>query len=56
MIKKLTISLIGSFCSVGGIIGIIYSNAITEIFLFVITAILGLFTLAISGQDKIILN
>jgi hypothetical protein len=52
MVNRILYSLIGSICSIGGIIGIILSNAFSEILLFVIAAISGLFTLAISGQEK----
>ena len=52
MVKKILYSFIGSLCSIGGIIGIILSNAFSEILIFVIAAISGLFTLAISGQEK----
>ncbi|MEE8564770.1 MAG: hypothetical protein V3S79_00115 [Candidatus Thermoplasmatota archaeon] len=52
MVNRILYSLIGSICSIIGIIGIILSNAFSEILLFVIAVISGLFTLAISGQEK----
>jgi uncharacterized membrane protein YbaN (DUF454 family) len=52
MLKKKIISLIGSLCSIAGIIGIVLSNALNEIFLFVIAAISGLFTVALMGQNN----
>ena len=52
MVKKILFSFIGSICSIGGIIGIILSNAFSEILIFVIATISGLFTIAISEQEK----
>jgi hypothetical protein len=52
MVKRILISSIGTLFSIAGIIGIILSNAFSEILLFVITTISGLFTLAISSQEK----
>jgi hypothetical protein len=52
MVERIAASIIGVLCSIGGIIGIILSNAISEILLFVIAIISGLFTLAVSGQEK----
>ena len=52
MIKRKILSIIGSIFSLLGIIGIILSNAILEIFLFLITALSGLFTLAVGWQKK----
>lgn len=52
MLKNKLVSLIGSVCSIGGIIGIILSNALNEILLFVIAAISGLFTIAFAKQSN----
>ena len=52
MLKKVVMSSIGPICSIGGIIGIILSNAVNDMFLFVVAAISGLFMLAVTGQQK----
>ena len=52
MLKRKLISIIGSAFSILGIIGVLLSTAITEILLFVIAAISGLFTLAVGWQQK----
>ena len=52
MLKKIIGSVIGSICSFGGILGIILSNAVNIMFLFVIATISGLFVLALTGQQK----
>ena len=52
MLKKILGSVIGSICSFGGILGIILSNAVNIMFLFVIATISGLFVLALTGQQK----
>ena len=50
MVKKIFYSIIGSTCSIIAIAGIIISNAFSLILLFVIAAISGLFTLALSDN------
>ena len=52
MLKKILGSTIGSICSFGGILGIILSNAVNVMFLFVLATISGLFVLALTGQKK----
>jgi len=52
MLRKVLGSAIGSICSLGGILGIILSNAVNIMFLFVIATISGLFLLAVTGQQK----
>lgn len=52
MLRKVVMSSIGSICSIGGIVGIILSNAVNDMFLFVVTAISGLFVLALTEQQK----
>ena len=52
MLKNKLISLIGTIFSIGGIIGIILSNALNEILLYVIAAISGLFTVALMRQNN----
>jgi hypothetical protein len=50
--KRYIYHFIGSILSIGGIIGIILSNTFSDILLFVISSISGLFTIAISIQMK----
>jgi len=45
-------SIFGCSCSILGILGVLLSNAVNEVFLFVIAAMSGLFTLGIMGQRK----
>jgi len=52
MLKRKLISVVGCSCSILGILGIVLSNAIAEVLLFVITAMSGLFTLGVMGQHK----
>jgi hypothetical protein len=52
MLRKILGSTIGSICSFGGILGIILSNAVNVMFLFVLATISGLFVLAVTGQQK----
>ena len=52
MLKRIIGSVIGSVCSFGGILGIILSNAVNIMFLFVIATMSGLFVLALTGQQK----
>jgi hypothetical protein len=50
MVKKKIYSIIGSLCSILAIAGIIVSNAFSDILIFVIAAISGLFTIALSDK------
>ncbi len=52
MLRKVVMSSIGSICSIGGIVGIILSNAVSDMFLFVVAAMSGLFMLALTEQQK----
>lgn len=52
MLRKKIAGAIGSIFSIGGIIGIILSNAVNIMFIFVIAAISGLFVIAVTGQQK----
>ncbi|ENO11960.1 hypothetical protein MBGDC06_00476 [Thermoplasmatales archaeon SCGC AB-539-C06] len=45
-------SVVGCSCSILGILGVVLSNALAEVLLFVITAMSGLFTLGLLGQQK----
>jgi hypothetical protein len=50
MVKKKIMSFVGPIISAIGITGILLSSAIVEILFFVLTAISGLFTIAVTGQ------
>jgi len=52
MVKKKIMSVIGSLISLIGITGIILSSALAEILFFVLTAMSGLFAIAITGQKE----
>jgi len=52
MLKRKLMSVVGCSCSILGILGVLLSNAISEVLLFVIAAMSGLFTLGVMGQQK----
>jgi len=52
MLKRKLMSVVGCSCSILGILGVVLSNAISEVLLFVIAAMSGLFTLGVIGQHK----
>jgi hypothetical protein len=52
MVRKTLLSILGMILSVIGIIGVIFSQLMFEMLLFVITAISGLFTLSLQYNDN----
>ena len=50
MLKRKLMSVVCCSCSIFGILGVVLSNAVAEVLLFVIAAMSGLFTLGVLGQ------
>ena len=51
MVNKILLSIFGMILSVIGVLGVIFSQFMIEMFLFVITAISGLFTLSLQYDE-----
>ncbi len=52
MVKKSLLSVFGMFLSVIGVVGVVFSQFMVEMFLSVIAAMSGLFTLALQYDEK----
>jgi hypothetical protein len=51
MVKRAFVSLFGMILSIIGVVGVLFSQLMFQMFLSVITAISGLFTLAVHYND-----
>jgi len=52
LLKRKLLSMVGCSCSIVGILGVVLSGAIAEIFIFAMAALSGLFTLGVMGHQE----